>query len=122
MTIEVLYFEGCPNHRPTVDRVREILERLGLEEEVVEVEIRGLEDARHLKFLGSPSVRVDGVDIEPAARTRTAGSLKSRSRIRRKSTISLSHWNMRLLSRPTANKHLHQAGFERSDSRDQTNN
>jgi len=71
MTIEVLYFEGCPNHRPTVDRVREILERLGLEKEVVEVEIRGLEDARHLKFLGSPSVRVDGVDIEPAARTRT---------------------------------------------------
>ena len=71
MTIEILYFEGCPNHQPTVDRVRKILERLGLDEEVVEVEIQGLEDARHLRFLGSPSVRVNGVDIEPAARTRT---------------------------------------------------
>ena len=49
MTIEVLYFEGCPNHRPTVDRVREILARLELDEEVVEVEIRGLEDRRHRK-------------------------------------------------------------------------
>ncbi len=71
MTIEVLYFEGCPNHQPTVDRVREILEQLGLDEEVVEVEVRELEDAPHLRFLGSPSVRVNGVDIEPAARTRT---------------------------------------------------
>ena len=71
MTIEVLYFEGCPNHQPTVDRVREILGRLGLDEEVVELEIQGPEDARHLRFLGSPSVRVNGVDIEPAACTRT---------------------------------------------------
>ncbi len=71
MTIEVLYLEGCPNHRPTVDRVREIVERLGLEEEVIEIEVQNLEKAQHLRFLGSPSVRVNGVDIEPEARTRT---------------------------------------------------
>ena len=71
VTIEILYFEGCPNHPPTVDRVREILERLGLDAEVVEVEVQRLEDAPRLRFLGSPSVRVNGVDVEPAARTRT---------------------------------------------------
>ena len=69
--VEVLYFEGCPNHRPTVDRVREIIERSGLDEEVFEVEVLDLEKAQQLKFLGSPSVRVNGVDIEPEARTRT---------------------------------------------------
>ncbi len=71
VTVEVLYIEGCPNHRPTVDRVREILERYGLDEEVFEVEVVGIEKAQQLKFLGSPSVRVNGVDIEPEARTRT---------------------------------------------------
>jgi hypothetical protein len=30
MKIEVLYFDGCPNHRPAVERVRQVLAEEGL--------------------------------------------------------------------------------------------
>jgi len=68
MKVEVLYFEGCPNHVPTVQRVRTELESVGLPKEVQEVEVRNQEDAEALGFLGSPTVRVNGLDVEPEAR------------------------------------------------------
>lgn len=78
MAIEVLYFEGCPNHEPTVQLVREVVETLGLSLEVREVEISGAEDVEALRFIGSPSVRVDGRDIEPGADDRTEFSFGCR--------------------------------------------
>ena len=71
MRIEILYFEGCPNHKPAVDLAREVLSDLGLDAEIKEVEVEGPEDAARLGFLGSPSIQVDGVDVEPSARNRT---------------------------------------------------
>ncbi len=68
MRIEVLYFEGCPHHQATVELVHEVIAELGVGADVHEVEVRDHEDATRLRFLGSPSVRVDGVDIEPGAR------------------------------------------------------
>ena len=69
--IEILYFEGCPNHKPAVALTRQVISDLGLEMEVKEVEVRGPEDAGHLRFLGSPTIQIDGVDVEPDARHRT---------------------------------------------------
>jgi hypothetical protein len=71
MTIEILYFEGCPNADPAFARVREVVRTLGLEAEIREIVVEDEADALRQRFLGSPSVRVDGVDIEPAARGRT---------------------------------------------------
>ncbi len=69
MTVEVLYFQGCPNHRPAVDRVREILREEGISADVGEVEVPDAATAQSLGFLGSPSIRINGLDIEPAARS-----------------------------------------------------
>src|SRR5713226_5462504 len=69
MKIEVLYFEGCPNHRPAVERVKEVLTEEGLTAEVVEVNVPDEAAAQSLGFLGSPTIRVNGLDIEPAARS-----------------------------------------------------
>jgi|SRR5687768_2633417 len=71
MTIEILYFEGCPNADPAFARVREVVRAMGLEAEILEIVVEDEADALRRRFLGSPSVRVDGVDIEPAARGRT---------------------------------------------------
>ncbi len=71
MRIQVLYFEGCPNHLPTVDLARHVVAELGLDAEVEEVEVTSGDDAVGLRFLGSPTVLVDGADIEPAARDRS---------------------------------------------------
>jgi mercuric ion transport protein len=68
MRVEVLYFEGCPNHAPTVERLRAELMSHGVTEEIEEVEIHNQSQAEALGFLGSPSVRINGLDIEGEAR------------------------------------------------------
>lgn len=69
--IQVLYFEGCPNHRPTVELARQVVANLGVDAEIKEIEVKDVEQAERLRFLGSPSVQIDGVDVEPEARSRT---------------------------------------------------
>ncbi|GAB4191384.1 MAG: hypothetical protein Kow00105_05450 [Phycisphaeraceae bacterium] len=68
MKIQVLYFKSCPNHEPTVARVRRVLKRLGVDTKVSEVEVTLGDDTAALKFLGSPTVLVDDRDIDPACR------------------------------------------------------
>ncbi len=78
MMIEVLYFEGCPNLEPTLSLANEVLSQLGLSADVREIEVRTPEEAKRLRFLGSPSVRLDGKDIEPVAESRTEYALSRR--------------------------------------------
>jgi hypothetical protein len=67
MKVEVLYIEGCPNHRPAVDLVTSVLAERGFPGAVIEVPITSVEQVEALAFLGSPTIRVNGVDVEPAA-------------------------------------------------------
>lgn len=74
--IEVLYRERCPFLTLAVDRVRAVVSRLSLE---VDVEIRlvrvdTMADAVARRFRGSPSVCVDGVDVDPRALSRPLGT------------------------------------------------
>ncbi len=78
MRIEVLYFEDCPNYQPMISLANEVLSELGLSADIRQVEVRTPEDAERLRFLGSPSLRVDGEDIEPGARSRTQYALSCR--------------------------------------------
>jgi copper chaperone CopZ len=71
MKVQVLYFEGCPNHEPAVALARQVIADLGVDASVGVVEVKGADDAERMRFLGSPTVIVDGVDIEPCARNRT---------------------------------------------------
>lgn len=77
MKISVLYFEGCPNHRPVVDMIRRLVAEHDLDASIEECEVAPGDEAR-LRFLGSPTVQVDGVDIEPAARQRTDFAMSCR--------------------------------------------
>jgi mercuric ion transport protein len=79
MNIEVLYFEGCPNHLPAIEMVRETLKSLGRQEEIYQVEVHTQEDAEAMAFVGSPSIRINGADIEPWARTAKAFGLSCRT-------------------------------------------
>jgi hypothetical protein len=67
MKIEILYFEGCPNHHPAVERVQQILREEGISADVVEVNVTDSRIAHDIGFLGSPTVRVNGLDAEPNA-------------------------------------------------------
>ena len=68
MKIEVLYFDGCPNHEPVVERIQQLLREEGVSAEVLEVNVSDASIAQKLGFLGSPSVRVNELDVEPEAR------------------------------------------------------
>jgi hypothetical protein len=76
--VRVLYNEGCPNLDLTLDRVRRVFEaRVGAY--VLEtVEVTTHEDAVRLRFHGSPTVQVDGVDIDPLADARAVITLGCR--------------------------------------------
>jgi hypothetical protein len=78
MRVEVLFFDGCPNHEPTLELARRVVADLGLEAEIREVPVESPEDAEAHHFLGSPSVRVNGRDIEPGAESRTSYALSCR--------------------------------------------
>lgn len=69
MRIEILYFEGCPNHRQAIERVQAVLEETGVAAAVSEVKIADPAAAQAVGFLGSPTIRVNGLDVEPAARS-----------------------------------------------------
>jgi hypothetical protein len=68
--VEILYFDGCPNHEPVRALVERLASELRVEPEIELVEVANPEAAVALHFLGSPTVRVDGVDVEPGAEDR----------------------------------------------------
>lgn len=63
-TIEVLVVPGCPGTELAVARIREATEALGLETNLRFVTVAGEEEARAERFVGSPTVRVEGEDVE----------------------------------------------------------
>ena len=70
--VQVLYAEGCANTPQTVQRVRDVAQDLGIPIELDEVLVASHDQADELRFLGSPTVHIDGQDIDPAARTVSA--------------------------------------------------
>ena len=68
--VEILYFGGCPNHEPARALVERLATELRIEPEIRLVEVTDPEAAVELRFLGSPTVRVDGADVEPGAAER----------------------------------------------------
>lgn len=65
MRVEVLYIRDCPHHAPALAMVREALRQQGLDWPVEEIEVRDPSQAQVLAFIGSPTIRINGHDIEP---------------------------------------------------------
>jgi arsenate reductase len=72
MRVEVLVFEGCSHAGEAMALVREAASRLAPGASVDRVEVDTPEKAAALGFLGSPSVRVNGEDIERRSSSRGA--------------------------------------------------
>ncbi len=62
--IEVLYFQGCPHAEPAISLVEEVAATLVPNATVKRHLVDSPDEATRVGFLGSPSVRVDGLDIE----------------------------------------------------------
>jgi hypothetical protein len=68
--VEILYFDGCPNHEAARTLVEHVAAELSIEPQVQLVRVDGPDAAAERRFLGSPTVRVDGRDVEPGADAR----------------------------------------------------
>ncbi len=68
MRIELLYFDGCPTYKTTIKDLHALLKEKGIRDEVRLVKVDSEEKAKKLHFLGSPTVRINGLDIEKKVR------------------------------------------------------
>jgi hypothetical protein len=63
--VELLWWEGCPSWEQSLSILREEMRAVGLDPAAVEVrEVRTDEAAAHEGFVGSPTIRIDGVDVQ----------------------------------------------------------
>ena len=76
--VEILYFDGCPNHHPAVALVERVSRELGIEPEIRLVNVADNEAAQEHRFLGSPTIRVGGRDVDPQTEARTDYALSCR--------------------------------------------
>lgn len=69
MRIELFYTPGCPNRALALERIRTALQSLGITEAVAMTVVASYAEAERLECPGSPTVRVNGADVDPEART-----------------------------------------------------
>lgn len=63
MRVELLYFDGCPNWEVAEHRLTEALRTAGRDEVTVDRRmVETPEEAEVLKFIGSPTIRINGAD------------------------------------------------------------
>jgi len=60
-----LYYEDCPSHEQALARLRQVMAEEGVQEEIEIIKVETEEQAQALQFIGSPTIRVDGRDIDP---------------------------------------------------------
>ena len=64
--IELLWWSGCPSWERALAGLREQMAAAGLDPELVEVrEVDTDESAEREVFVGSPTIRVNGRDVQP---------------------------------------------------------
>lgn len=76
--VEILYFEGCPNHEAARALVERVASDLHLHPRIALVDVSDPQAAVRQRFLGSPTVRVDGRDVEPGSDAREDFALSCR--------------------------------------------
>ncbi len=63
MRIEFLYWEECPSHEAALARLHDVLREEGVTSSVEVIHVGTEEDAVRWRFLGSPTIRIEGADI-----------------------------------------------------------
>jgi hypothetical protein len=64
MKIEVLYFDSCPSSKQAIANVKAAIKERQIQAELVLIKVETEEKAEKVGFQGSPSVRINGKDLE----------------------------------------------------------
>jgi hypothetical protein len=63
--ITFLYYEDCPSHDVALGRLRQVMSEEGVQAEVEIIKVETDEEAQRLRFVGSPTILINGRDIDP---------------------------------------------------------
>ncbi len=66
MRVELLYWDGDPHYMTARQRLVEVLTEDAFETPIQMIAVNSAADAELLAFVGSPTIRIDGIDIHPA--------------------------------------------------------
>lgn len=67
MEVDLLYAPGCSSRGKTEELIKRLLDELAPQARFKVKEVSSQKKAEALKFPGSPTIRVNGNDIEPDA-------------------------------------------------------
>jgi hypothetical protein len=64
VNVELLFWKGCPSHPKALAELRVAMSELGLDPDAIAIrEVRTDADAERERFVGSPTIRIDGADV-----------------------------------------------------------
>ena len=64
MKIEILYFDSCPSYKQAITNVKAVLKEKNIQAKLLLINVESEEKAEKVGFQGSPSIRINGKDIE----------------------------------------------------------
>jgi hypothetical protein len=64
-SIEFLYYEDCPSHHRALALLREVAAHERVNAPITVIQVHTDDEARRYGFFGSPTIRIDGMDIAP---------------------------------------------------------
>lgn len=64
----ILYHEGCPATPKAIKVIEDCIKESGIPVGLRKILIKTQEEAEKWRFLGSPTVQINGIDIDPRAR------------------------------------------------------
>ena len=68
MRVELLFWDGCPSHSKALAELRAAMADVALDaSEIIVREVKTQTEAELARFVGSPTIRIDGVDVQPPA-------------------------------------------------------
>jgi hypothetical protein len=76
--IELYFWEGCPSYPEAEALLREVLAAGGVAAEIEPIEVHTQEEAEAFGFVGSPTIRIDGRDVDEDGASRSRPSLTCR--------------------------------------------
>ncbi len=65
MKVTFLYFEDCPSHDAALERLRAVMTEQGIQAKLEIIKVETDEQAQSLQFIGSPTILINGQDIDP---------------------------------------------------------
>lgn len=65
--VELLWFSDCPNHEAVRVMLRAVLDELAPGTPIADIDATDPAVATSLRFPGSPTVRIDGRDVDPSS-------------------------------------------------------